>query len=306
MNGYDIFKAMGETEEKYVEMSESRPAPKRSPRVIKIAFAAAAAVILTAGIGSYTSPQFYNPESVGLYLGNPDKVAAGGNVVNQVMENGHIRITVDTVLSDGYNALVLVTLDALDDYGRNFLRYCPDIRLKRTDTGEPVFHTGGGSMYDWKEQVRNDTVSYYHTVDLSDMDISCDYEIIFFSDGLFSQEDWENAGSVETDGNRIPIDNPLGYDFIARVSLGKNVETVRLKSADGDELILSQFELAYARDDVVVAGMDGMLLIQNDGTREEIDRTKTFGTGSALFFGKFIDLDEYRGVEIDGVEYLKT
>lgn len=310
MKGYDIFKAMGDTEEKYLDMSESRPAAKSSPRVIKIAFAAAAAAALTVGIGAYTYSQFNNPESVEMYLENTDKVEASGNVVNQVMENGHLRITVDTVLSDGYQALVLVTLDALDDYGRNYINYHPSIMMKRTDTGEPVVPAGGGSI-DWRQDTK-DTVRYYHTIALCDKDISCDYDIIFFSHGLFSSEDWANAnGTVkEVDENWIPFDNPLGYDFIARVNFEKNVDTVTLTGKSGKELILSQFELISERGDIIDGFIPDVSLIKNDGTREEIDCTKMHGLGNGesytLFLSKFIDLDEYRGVEIDGVEYLKA
>lgn len=310
MNGYDIFKAMGETEEKYIAMSESLPAPKKSPKVIKIAFAAAAAAILTVGIGAYTYSQFNNPESVELYLQDPDRVAASGNVVNQVMENEHLRITVDTVLSDGYQALVLVTLDALDDEGKKYINYHPDIMLRRTDTGEPVILAGGGSMD--LSAVKDDTVRYYHIIDIYDKDTFCDYEIIFFSVGLFSSEDWENANgkTQRLDENLIPINNPLGYDFIARVNFEKSVDTVTLTGKNGKELILSQFELISEHGDIIDGPIPEVTLIRNDGTGENFNCTKLHGIGVGerytLFVSKFIDLDEYRGVKINGVEYLKA
>lgn len=311
MKGYDIFKAMGDTEEKYIDMSESHRAPKRSPKAIKIAFAAAAAAILTVGIGAYTYSQFNNPESVELYLQDPEKVAAVGSVVNQVMENEHVRITVDTVLSDGYKAMVVVTLDALDDFGKNYINYRPGIRLRRADTGERVLSSGGGSMDDWTEQVKNDTVRYYHTIFITDMDLSCDYEIIFYSMDLFSQEEWAEGKQFPLDENMIPVGNSLGYDFIATVNFEKNVDAAALTGADGNELILSQFEIVSVHEQIYDGTMSEVLLIRNDGTREEPDYSKMYGefvTGeySSLFLGKFIDLDEYKGVEIDGVEYLKS
>ena len=307
MNGHDIFKAMGETEEKYIAISESLPAPKKSPKVIKIAFAAAAAAALTVGIGAYTYSQFINPESVELYLEDPDMVAASGSVINQVMENEHLRITVDTVLSDGYQALVLVTLDALDDEGRYYVNHHPAIMLRRTDTGEPVFPDGGGSITNLREQLRSDTVKYYHTIWLMNKELSCDYEMIFYS----------YAKSRLLDENRIPVDSPLEYDFVATVSFAKNVETVELMGTDEEKLTLSQFDLVsehedinlVKRDSLILDGIPEVVLIKNDGTREKLDPTKMFGSGtgcySTLFLGKFIDLDEYKGVEIDGVEYLK-
>lgn len=304
MKGYDIFKAIGDTEEKYIDMSESHRAHKKSQKAIKIAFSAAAAAVLTVGIGAYTYSQFNNPESVELYLQDPDMVPA----VNQVMENQHIRITVDTVLSDGYQALVLVTLDALDDEGRYYVNHHPAIMLRRTDTGEPVFPDGGGSITNLREQLRSDTVKYYHTIWLTNKELSCDYEMIFYS----------YAKSRILDENRIPVDSPLGYDFVATVSFAKNVETAELTGTDEEKLILSQFDLVSEhedinlvdRDSLILDGIPEVTLIRNDGTREKLDPTKMFGSGtgrySTLFLGRFIDLDEYKGVEIDGVEYLKA
>lgn len=315
MHEHDIMKAMNGVDEDLVSMY-TEFTPKKGinvRRIIRTGVIAAAAAAFVIPAGAYAYTHLMHRESVEMYLENADKVEASDKVENQVMENEHIRITLDTVLSDGYTAMAVVTLDALDDYGRNFIENTPHIMLRRTDTGETVFPTGGGGMDDWIEQIKNDTVRYYHNIDLYDKDLSCDLEMIFYSYGLFSDEDADaeisNGHSVMLDENMIPVDNPLGYDFIAKVNFAKNVDTVTLTGTNGKELTLSQFELISEEENIWDGLPETMVLIRNDDTTEVPDETKLCGMDSdeysSLLFGKFIELDEYKGVEINGVEYLK-
>ena len=155
MNGNDIMKAMGEIDEEYLKTSKMASIHGRKPakKVFKVAIAAIAAAVLAIPLGVHAYNAFIHRGSVEMYLENADKVEASGNVENQIMENEHIRITLDTVLSDGYTALAIVTLDALDDYGKNFVINHPFIMLRRLDTGEAVLPIGSGGMDDWTEQI---------------------------------------------------------------------------------------------------------------------------------------------------------
>lgn len=300
---------VGLADEEFLREAEGKPMMKQSKCrrrfSAKIVAIAAAAAVMTVTAGAYAVAKFNNRESVDMYLADADKVESNGHVENQVMQNEHVRITLDTVLSDGYNAMVIVTLDALDDYGRNFIKYRPWFMLKRKDNGETVFPTGGGGMNDWVEQEKKDTIRYYHTIRLDDKDKECDYDMVFCSDGYFDGKE----RSVECK-DYIPVNNPLGNGFIAKVNFKKNVETVDLKSKDGKSLTLSQFEL--------IGDIDGdsdcfgsFSLIKNDGTKEKLDLPKmTLSSFSdslgTLEFGKYIELDDYKGVELCGVEYLKV
>ncbi len=320
MNEHDLLKAMCDTDEKYIkEYLEMRPIKHiKISKAFKTAIGIAAAAAFAIPVGAYAYNTLIHRDSVEMYLENAEKVEASGNVENQVMENEHIRITLDTVLSDGYTALAIVTLDALDDYGKNYILTHPDIMLKRTDTGKAVFPSGSGGMDDWLEQRTNNSIKYYHSLDLTRIDPSCDYEMIFYSYGIFTDEEHHAANGKEykTDENFIPVDNPLGYDFIAKVNFSKNVDTVTLTGENGIVLILSQFELISDGDDIDLMEVDhkSFRLIRNDGTLEERSGFSGYGvekdeyhnkTFSAMSFKKFIDLDEYKGVVIDGVEYLK-
>ena len=318
MNGNDIFRAMN----KFIISANCEQTVKQGRKpaksIFKITVGIAAAAAFAIPVGAYAYNSLIHRESVEMYLEDAEKVEASGNVENQVMENEHIRITLDTVLSDGYTALAIVTLDALDEHGKYYILTHPNIMLRRTDTGEAMFPSGSGGMDDWLEQRANDSIKYYHSLDLTRIDPSCEYEIIFYSDGIFTDEEHRTANGKEfkLDENYIPVDNPLGYDFIAKVNFAKNVDTVTLTGKNGKTLILSQFELISDGDDIDLIDVDhrSFRLIRNDGTLEERSDFVGYGVGadeyhdktfSTMSFKKFIDLDEYKGVMIDGVEYLK-
>ena len=291
MKGNDLMNAMNGIDERF--LTESELTVKKSRKLSKkaltafVSIAAAAAFTIPAGVFAYS--QLINRDTVKMYLNDADSIEESGLTQNQVMENEHLRITLDTLLSDGYTAVAVITLDAFDDSGRIYIQNHPYIKLRNPADGSYVFPSGSGSMANHMEQQKTDTIRYYQTMDLQNVDCSCDYEMIFFD-----------------------FDNSLGDGFIARVSFAENTETVRLKNERGNELLLSQFEIVNTGE----AAWDGLpesfAFLKNDGTKEIPEQREFLGTGpteknpmSTLFFGKFIDLAEYKGVEIDGVEYLK-
>ena len=317
MKGYDVFKAMNGTKEEYIIQSEEFVKPKAtSSKALKVALAAVLIVVVTAvpvgAVGAVVRKQLKNRESAELYLGNVDLLEESGAVENQVMENEHVRITLDTVLSDGYSAMAIITLDALTEQGRNYINYKPNFVLRRTDTGEAMFFTGSGAMDDWEEQIKTDTIRYYQSIDLKDMDISCEYEMIFYSMDLFTEEEWKAGVTKLLDENLIPVDNSLGYDFVAKVSFAENTDSVKLKSTAGKTILLSQFQVIDETGEVLRTVPDSVRLIKSNGSQEVLSRSgKLFrvseggATYSTLFLGELIDLNEYKGVIIEGVEYLK-
>ena len=131
MNGNDILRAMNGLDEKYIISANGEQTLKQGRKpaksIFKTSVAIAAAAALMIPVGAYAYTRLIHRESVEMYLENSAKVEESGNAVNRVMENEHIRITLDTVLSDGYMAMAIVTLDALDEYGRNFVLTHPDI-----------------------------------------------------------------------------------------------------------------------------------------------------------------------------------
>ncbi len=114
-----------------------------------------------------------------------------------------------------------------------------------------------------------------------------------------------------------------------------NVKCVPLYNADGAELFLSAFELyteeknvlsetvtsdydeilgGTCEQDVPLIHPENAYLIRNDGEKELLDDDPAQSKSSLgmrqdydyFIFGRYIDPDAYAGVEIDGVQYLKT
>ncbi|MBP0975738.1 MAG: hypothetical protein J6P20_06715, partial [Oscillospiraceae bacterium] len=227
MKGNDLMNVMNGIDERFLTESELtvKKSRKRSQKALTafISIAAAAALTIPAGVLAYS--QLIHRDSVKMYLDDPDSIEEGGLAQNQVMENEHIRITLDTLLSDGYTALAVITLEALDDSGRSYIQSPPHFWFRSTVSGEIAAPSGSGSMANHIEQQKTDTIRYYHTVRLRNMDLSCDYDMIFFGDGSI-----------------------LDDNFTAKVHFAENTETVRLKNDRGEELLLSQFEIVNAGD----------------------------------------------------------
>ncbi len=267
----------------------------------------AAAVALTGAIGAAAYYSFINSNSVEHFIDNADTLEEKGFAENQVMENGHIRITIDTVLSDGYNGYIIYTTEALDETGEELRdRYLFDKKFYYSGSSEQVRFKQSytGARFPVEE---NGKEREYQMIDLTDVDVSESFDIRFYALDMYSGE------SVELDEYGLPADNLLD-GMTAAVNFEKNCDIVSLTDEKGSKVILSQFEVLY--DDISVNDTiaEQMKLIRADGTKEAIDKDKMYfsegtvskGNGlSEIIFGRFIELDDYKGIELDGREYTK-
>lgn len=314
MKGFDIFKAMSETKEEHIIQSEEFVKPKKlSGKALVVALAVLIlAPVTVASAAVIVHMQLKNRESAEIYFDNTDLLEEYGAVENQVMENEHVRITLDAVVSDGHFALAVVTLDALDEQGRNYIDYKPNFALRRMDTGEITYPTGGAAITNREAQTSKDTVRYCHIIDLLGMETSCEYEMIFYSMDIFTEEDRMAGVTKQLDEEGIPEGNSLGHDFVAQVSFANNADSAMLTSADGKEIKLTQFQVVDEGGEVLSGKSNSVSLIKLDGSLEKLGKSgmlirvsENKKTHSAMFLGKMIDLKGYKGVEIDGVKYLK-
>lgn len=312
MNEKKLFQAMDRVDEKYIAESERFVKPTRKERRgfrFLVTAVAAAVCLCLIPVGAYAYNKLVHREGVGIYLDDTDKIEKRGLAEAQVRENEHLRITLDTVLSDGYNAMILITLEALDEFGMNYLEYYPNFILRCVDTGKSIFPEGSGSARQLQQQ--EGSVTFFRTIELWKLDTSCEYELIFYSMDLFSEEEWASAGSHKLDENLIPIGNSLGYNFIFELDFAKNIDSAVLKNASGEEIIMTQYELVNEAEGMIWEDIPGSLcLLKNDGSVESIDHDKILviahdGNPDIMIFGTFIELEEYRGVSIGGEEFLK-
>ncbi|MBR6101433.1 MAG: DUF4179 domain-containing protein [Ruminococcus sp.] len=145
MNGKNIFDMTEYLDDEYINASApgSRRPGIKAKRKLSAGFIAAVIAVfsvsaVTAG-AVYTT--FFHRESIDRIMdeGQADKLESLGTVSGDYTENGHIRITLENVASDGRSISALLTTEPLDELGREYLDstkgwYQTD--LYYTDTGE--------------------------------------------------------------------------------------------------------------------------------------------------------------------------
>ena len=270
-------------------------------------FMIAAAVIVIGSVSVAAYYGFFNKESVAHFNDDADTLEEKGFAANQVLENEHIRITIDTVLSDGYNGYIIYTTEALDEEGKDIMqRYSIWNNFYYIGSSEQIrFNQRRGGANDPIDE--NGRERRYEIYDLTGIDISKDLDTRFGASDMYSDE------PVKCDEYGLPVDNLLG-DMTATISFEKNCDIVSLTDSDGNKVFLSQFEVLSDDPSINIHNdeqIKQIKLIRTDGTKEEIDKDKIYYSGGEtngyryIVFGKYIELDDYKGIELNGVEYLK-
>lgn len=345
MNEIDILKAMNGVDERYYSEYESfkRKRKIKVSRTMKIGAAIAAAVaMLTIPAGAYAYEKFVHRENVEHYIEGTELIEqqSPDAVKNYVMENSDYCITIDTALSDGHNVMMVLTHHAKSIKGwriNEWVGGCPETYISYADGSPgPFDHTDwagdipktmnfNGYAYDDK----NTPFGYEKTVSIfscKDIDMNKDIRIEFFSDSkdqhsaqlYYWRRDYPDIlKSVAPDFDfDTKIKNELdGMEFTT--SFAPNVKCVPLYDEDGTEIFMSAFEV-YMEKGLLCneenGGIDrqSLFFIAKDGGKTPlyVDEWKTEicsgSDGDYIIYGKFIDPDEYNGIEINGVKYLKT
>lgn len=324
-NAFDIINLSSETENKVLDnlLKQSRKdgivmkkTNRRKPITVIAAAAAAAVFTISAGAAVYT--QFIHRDSVERYLiaDSPEILEEQGLALNYVTQNEHLKMTVDTVLSDGYYAIAIVTMEPLDNIGQSYISdwQIPESAIRYADgDGEYVMlHIDEeNSSYD---RVRMYSAGYASR-DEDEIDSSrfvMEYNLEYIDTTRPLNIDFYLEKSVgETDELGLPINNDAEGMSIS-TSFAPNIQTAILKDENGNEISMSQFEL-YSDDIRLLSDMD-FRFITTSGKRVKLSSGYPESSGynekdgkmhSYLAYGEFINLDDYIGVELNGVEYLK-
>lgn len=328
MKGNDLMKAMNGIDEKYLSESEKIITKDRklSKRTFKVAVSIAAAAALAIPVGAYAYNTFIHRDNVEQYLTNTELIEqqSPDAVKNYVTENDDYRITVDTVLSDGNIVMMVLTHEPKTDKGMQIKAHvggCPGACITYADGSEGPFEQNGvpgipmtrtlGGYADTKE---TDSVSYEKTVSLfscKDIDLSREVKVEFFAD------ERGRSGALKYFINR----NDSGYEgrnelegLECTTSFAPNVKCVQLHSADGKTISMSSFDV-YSDDPSVICAPNSDMIddsanqffITNSGEKKPLEQSFiSIGSDYGLIiYGEYVDLDGFKGVEINGVEYLK-
>lgn len=325
MKGNDLMSAMNGIDEKYLSESENYTKSNRKPKrsVFKVAVSVAAALaVLAVPAGVYAYNTFVNRETVEQYVSNAKLIEqiSPDAVKNIVTENNDYRITVDSVLSDGNIVMMILTHETFTDKGteiKNHVNGCPGACITYADGSAGPFQngtdgvpmTGPISAYAYTNDIEH--AGYDKSVSVfscKDIDLSKDVNVEFYS----SERGWFNAlyyfrnkDDPDYNGNE-ELGNELdGLEFTT--SFAQNVDCVQLQSADGKSISMSSFDV-YFNDPSIINSIEDteFFLITNDGEKKPLNTRIGLGhdDGYAIY-GQFIDINDYKGIEINGVEYMK-
>lgn len=320
MNGFDMLNAMGGIDERFI-CEYSALVPRKGGRLKRAVrtgvIIAAAAVIFAIPAGAFYS-QFVHKAAVQKYFteGSVEYLEEHGLALNFVDENEHVRLTVDTLLSDGHIGSMILTIEGLDEEGLQCVEKQPfeEIYLKDAETGEyVVLHDNGSSELVGGGEVDHDTCTgtqytIRRELQLDQIDTDKDYILTF---GMNARDP-----NAERDEHHVLIDNVMeGIEFAT--SFRPNVAVKELESEDGERIWLSQIGF-YSSEQGVINKLRNhnteMRLIRKDGFfKDEVgmnastldwspERPQPLACG---WFDSIVEIDKYDGIEINGVSYLE-
>lgn len=248
MKNTDMLEWMNDLDAKYLAEAE-QPAIRqhKKRRMMPALIAAAAAVaVMTAGVGAYMT---YNKQMVQFGFGTLGEAQMAELVAPQPVtyDNGIMSVTIENVLSDGIQAMILMTVEPVDPNA--------DIAMPNGLSAEE----GGVSLRDFmrNEFVIGDTVS--ENIAYNDF---CGestwaaqeaagqrwYKVFYTLPEDVSEDDLANAEfnfvkkDVETEEKTF-VHGELFEGISIPVDLRQNVDALQMQSEDGRELTLSPFEL---------------------------------------------------------------
>jgi len=299
------------------EMTDTKIKPKKKIKRRIITFLIAAAV-LAVPVGAAVS-RMAHKENVEWYLKGSDRIENNPTAVkNYVMQNEDFKITIDSQLSDGHNVMMIRTNEAKNSKAKEMLKngmglsgvlYTKAQYADGSD-GPNVNNTQAGAMctggYAFGEHASSGDAEVV-LISCKGIDLKKDIKLTYCQ----AKGDVEGVEIGDEDNYEEPYLEELeGFEFTTNFS--PNVKSVELKSADGKKLVLSEFEI-YSPDGMRIGDniefrevSKHVSFIKSNGEKYQISEdNKTDANYDYIIFGEIINVYDFKGVEINGVEYLK-
>ena len=343
MNETDLIQAINGIDDKYLSESEE---PYKKIDILRnpygLIIIAVAILVFVVPAGAAAIRYFLHRDNVEHYISGTDMVSLKNPDVikNLTSENYDYRMTMDSLFSDGHNAMIIFTSEAISEKGKErfnrlengiFLpSFCvkyadgsdgPSYHLKGMDVDVPIIVTSYGYEYVEEAKTRADKRSS-SIVSCKGIDLSKDVKLELFANedplssaGIyFYSRDPIASKAFRYDPAATSMNDLDGIEFT--VNLAPNVSCIALHDADGRQLFLSSFEL-YSNDPAMFpkTRLCDVTFIKDSGERMKFENNRDSLDGKALVFGdedwacfvfgEFIDPNAYAGVEVDGVEFWK-
>ena len=338
MNETDLIQAINGIDDRY--LSESEEPYKKFDRIKSsygLIIFVAVILVIAVPASAFTIRYFLHRDNVEHYISGSDDIfrKAPEVIQNLVAENEDYRLTLDTLFSDGHNAMIIFTSEAKNDSGKEHftnlgiggfdpvfcIKYAdgsdgPSRHLAGMDVDVPIIVTSYVYEYVQEAKTRDDkrTASI---VDCRGIDLGKDVKLeLFANDDPFSYDSYFYSrdpilAERFPDESATTIINDLdGIEFT--VNFTPNVTCHALYDADGRQIFLSSFEIFSYDPSVFPRSIAcDFTFIKDSGERIKYDRKDHNVNASGdkerayFVFGEFIDPNEYAGIELNGVEFWK-
>ena len=280
---------------------------KRSVAAIA-AIAAALAMTVTAGAAVYKT--FFHKESAekfGIVNENNSELVIG----TTSSENAHLRVTADTVLSDGLKAEIIFTIEALDSEGQEYL----DAKDNHGISIPLMYFSKDIEIAYTKNLPKNDpgttTLPMAESRKISDNTVAYKYTIFFNNDNpgvVYIVPKKQIYGETEPTGSKYSI-----FDGIClKIDLSKNIEIRELTNGD-DKLYLTRIgTMIIEGENSDFDNPDAQYkyeLVYKDGTKKALKENNAHTTrakgnkGYSYLFEQIDDIDNVTSVIYNGKEY---
>lgn len=341
MNETDLIQAINGIDDRYLFESEE---PYKKFRMMQnsrsILIVAAVILVIAVPVCAFAINSYLHRDNVEHFVSGIDEATRNNLdiIKNLVSENEDYRLTLDTLLTDGHNAMIIITSEAISENGRTRLNqnefgiYLPSFCVKYADgNGGPYHHLTNPDIdlpvietsyaYEYLEEAKDrDDVRFASIVNCGGIDLGKDVKIEMFECDRRSGDEWtyfirrdpilsQNPMVVArfTDDRADGTNYLEGIEFI--VNFAPNVTCNTLYDADGRQIFMSAFEL-YSDDPTVMPRIPDITFIKDSGERvryEISDRVHASRDKdwACFVFGEFIDPNEFVGVVVNGVEFWK-
>lgn len=244
MKNTDMLEWMGDLDTKYLDEAAAPQIKmqKKPRRILPAMIAAAVAVVgMTAGVSAYLN---YNKQMAQFGFGTigEARMAEISMPEPKTADNGQMSVTVENVLSDGIQAMLLLTLEPVDksvpyDWSAYDEDYYHSIRNQFVIGEQQITtHILSDTMDQYREQ-QDAAGQRWVVLYLPVPEDASEEELASASYGTFLDV------TENPDGEAAYTAGDLFAGITIPVDLTKNVDAVEMRSEDGFELTLSAFEL---------------------------------------------------------------
>ena len=300
MNEKEIFEMTKHIDDQYI--LEASPSPRKNIKLKKriITFGIAAAITASLSVGAFAAYKAFNKESVATYYDSSavEKIEQKGYVSEEVANNKHFDLNLDSVMKDNNCIMAVVSVKGLDETAENYIAQSTQMccNLVYSDNNEKV--NGFAAMFGWQPYEKGKAYPMRLCVPVNTVmgvvDLSRPIRLDFIKD----------------ENNTVAVDKDFFKDLSLELKDIKQAKSDKFYSADGKMLDVSEFTIVTNGDwdENAELTADKTIIHYKDGTSEALDQKVNAITNNLTPENKSVTIIDLKTLidpeNIDFMEYL--